>query len=98
MTIRWASRMWAMYLLSTVLAVAQFFGMMPIIGVRRCCDVGPSNSRNNTAAANAMCFRWCSVRVLWTILYLIGGLVLAILYARRLSETGVTAKNIGVYN
>lgn len=41
-------------------------------------------------------FRWFSMRVVWTLLYMLVGCVVLVLYWKRLHETGITAKNIGV--
>lgn len=85
-----------------VLAVAQFYAMMPIFGVR--CGSRKSggnaddgdNGGDGTTSGSALRFRWRSLRVVWTLLYMAVGWALMYLYWKRLHETGVTAKNIGL--
>lgn len=66
---------------SAVLAVAQFFGMMPISGVR-------------STNVQKLRFQWRSVRVIWSLFYLSCGIVLSGLYALRLHQTGLNTKNL----
>lgn len=77
------------YAIWPVLAMAQCFGMMPIVGVY-------CGAIEDEKACDRLMFRWRSVRVLWTLFYLGVGLLLAYLYISRISETGVTAKNMGL--
>lgn len=73
-----------------VLVLAQCFCMMPISGVR-CTDL------EYERASGRLKFRWRSIRVVWTIVYLGFGTYLTYLYLHRLNDTGVTAKNIGLF-
>lgn len=72
-----------------VLAAAQCFCMMPLSGVR-CKDL------EYEKATARLRFRWRSLRVVWTLAYLGFGTCLTYLYFDRLTDTGVTAKNIGL--
>lgn len=71
-----------------VLAMAQCFCMMPLSGVR-CKDL------EYEKASERLIFRWRSIRVLWTLAYLGFGTCLTYLYFDRLTDTGLTAKNMG---
>lgn len=64
----------------TVLAVAQCFGLLPIHGVRH---------------LHSLSFRWISLRVLISTLYMVLGLIVTFLYMNRLKKIGITAKNLG---
>lgn len=64
-----------------VLAVAQCFGLMPIHGIRN---------------LHSLSFRWISVRVLISTLYMVLGIIVTYLYMNRLKKIGITAKNLGM--
>lgn len=71
-----------------VLALAQCFAMMPVTGVR-CKDL------EYERACERLTIRWWSFRVIGTLVYVVLGSVLLWMYTDRMSDTGVTAKNIG---
>lgn len=71
-----------------VLAMAQYFAMMPIVGVR-------CRAKEAAKATDRLQFRWRTLRVLWTLAYLVLGSILTYMYMHRMTETGVTAKNMG---
>lgn len=72
-----------------VLALAQCFCILPINGIQ-------CNDLEYEKASDRLRFRWGSFRVIWTMVCIGFGTVLTYLYFHRLSNTGVTAKNIGL--
>lgn len=69
----------------TVLTVAQFFGLMPVIGI-------------TAANPRSLYFRWRSFRLLYTVGMILNGILLLWLFFRYLMSLGIQAKNFGEFN
>lgn len=73
-------RFWEIYNFLVVLTVAQFFGLMPLHKIRN---------------LHSLSFRWLSLRVLISAVYLVIGAFMTYFYMNRLTKVGITAKNLG---
>lgn len=66
-----------------MLAVAQCFALMPVVGIR-----GPDFKQS-------IQFRWRTLRVLFTVCLILCGVCVDLLYLKRIMRIGINAKNIG---
>lgn len=72
------------HFVSLVLAIAQIFGQMPVIGFR-------------PTPHTTVKFHWRTLRVLWTFLYLTSSAAFTILFLWKSSRSGgINAKNMGM--
>lgn len=66
-----------------VLAVVQFCGILPVTGIRR-----------SRSTPQATAFKWLSVRVIYSLCFMVSLSVIIYLYLNRLKQAGFTAKRI----
>lgn len=68
--------------MKSVAAGVQFLALMPVCGIS---SFGPSKLN----------FTWRSFRVLYTLIYIVYGVIVSVLFFENIYEAGISAKNIG---
>lgn len=68
--------------MKSVAAGVQFLALMPVSGISSC---EPSKLK----------FTWRSFRALYTLIYIVYGVIVSVLFFENIYEAGISAKNIG---